>query len=41
MFPFNLLKQICKSVSLSLKILGREGMNGIRHMLKLEFGRGN
>jgi hypothetical protein len=34
----NLLKQILKSASLGLKNIGRENNNGIRLVLKLEFG---
>ncbi len=41
MFPLSLLNQICKNASLGLRILGREDRNGIRLVLKLEFGDEN
>jgi hypothetical protein len=41
MFPLNLLEHILKNASLGLKNIGRENNNGIRLMLKLEFGQGN
>jgi len=37
MFLFNVLKQICKSASLGLKNLEREGRNGTRLVLRLTF----
>ncbi len=41
MLPLSLPKQICQNTSFGLKNMGREDMNGIKLVLKLEFGQGN
>jgi hypothetical protein len=41
MLPLSLPKQICQNASFGLKNMGREDNNGIKLVLKLEFGQGN
>ncbi len=39
MCPLSLFNHICKNASLHLRNLQREDMNGIKLVLKLEFGQ--
>jgi len=41
MFSLSLFKQICKSALLGPRNSGKEDKNGIRLVLKLEFGQEN